>query len=93
MAQPLTAEALFETHKDKLLLDWLAGYGGKDRLIIGDDKQQPSVSLIGHLNAIHPNQIQVLGPWEPGQKYPPRRHPTAIHQSSLRHNCHRRLAS
>jgi HPr kinase/phosphorylase len=60
----LTAEALFETHKDKLLLDWLGGYGGKDRLITDDDKQQPHVSLIGHLNAIHPNQIQVLGPWE-----------------------------
>ena len=64
MVQPLTAEALFEAHKDKLLLDWLAGFNGKDRLITDDDKQLPHVSLIGHLNAIHPNQIQILGPWE-----------------------------
>jgi len=64
MAQPLTTGLLFEHHKDKLLLDWLAGQSGKDRLITNDDKHQPRVSLIGHLNAIHPNQIQILGPWE-----------------------------
>ncbi|KPJ95546.1 MAG: hypothetical protein AMJ53_02550 [Gammaproteobacteria bacterium SG8_11] len=64
MAQPLTTGILFESHKDKLLLDWLAGQGGKDRLITDDDKHQPRVSLVGHLNAIHPNQIQILGPWE-----------------------------
>ena len=64
MAQPLTTSLLFEHYKDKLLLDWLAGHNGKDRLITDDDKHQPRVSLIGHLNAIHPNQIQILGPWE-----------------------------
>ena len=64
MAQPLTTGILFENHKDKLLLDWLGGWGGKDRLITEDDKHQRRVSLIGHLNAIHPNQIQILGPWE-----------------------------
>jgi HPr kinase/phosphorylase len=64
MAQPLTTGLLFEHHKDKLLLDWLAGRNGQDRLITDNDKNQPHVSLIGHLNAIHPNQIQILGPWE-----------------------------
>lgn len=64
MTYTLTAGTLFEQHKDKLLLDWLAGRKGEDRLITEDDKQQPRVSLIGHLNAIHPNQIQILGPWE-----------------------------
>ena len=64
MAQPLTTGLLFERHKDRLLLDWLAGRNGKDRLITDDDKHHPSLSLIGHLNAIHPNQIQILGPWE-----------------------------
>ena len=29
-----------------------------------DQSLQPSASLIGHLNAVHPNQVQVLGPWE-----------------------------
>ena len=64
MTQPLTAGSLFERHKHKLLLDWLAGHKGENRLITEDDKHQPRVSLIGHLNAIHPNQIQILGPWE-----------------------------
>jgi HPr kinase/phosphorylase len=63
MAHQLTVETLFETHKDKLLLDWLAGHGGKDRLITDDDNNE-HYSLIGHLNAIHPNQIQILSPWE-----------------------------
>lgn len=62
--QPLTAGTLFESHKDRLSLSWLAGRKGQHRLITKDDKQQPRVSLIGHLNAIHPNQIQILGPWE-----------------------------
>lgn len=64
MAHQLTAGTLFETHKDKLLLDWIAGRNGAQRLITQDDKQTPNFSLIGHLNAIHPNQIQILGPWE-----------------------------
>ena len=64
MKQPLTAGTLFEHHKDKLLLDWLAGRNGKERLITKVDKHQQRVSLIGHLNAIHPNHIQILGPWE-----------------------------
>ncbi|WP_455202893.1 HPr(Ser) kinase/phosphatase [Kaarinaea lacus] len=64
MTHEITAATLFETHKNKLLLDWLAGSAGGGRLISEDDKNHPRVSLIGHLNAIHPNQVQILGPWE-----------------------------
>jgi HPr kinase/phosphorylase len=64
MPNKTTAGTLFDKHKDKLLLDWLAGHNGKDRLIREDDKNHTRVSLIGHLNAIHPNQIQILGTWE-----------------------------
>lgn len=64
MTSNITAESLFDTHKSKLLLDWLAGRSGRDRVIRKDDKQQSRESLVGHLNAIHPNQVQILGPWE-----------------------------
>lgn len=64
MPNTVTASVLFETHKHRLLLQWLAGHKGKDRLLRPDESQNTRISLIGHLNAIHPNQIQVLGRWE-----------------------------
>lgn len=62
--QQITAAGIFDTHKKRLLLQWLAGKSGGDRQIRMDQGLQPSASLIGHLNAIHPNQVQILGPWE-----------------------------
>lgn len=64
MPNTVTASSLFDTHKHRLLLQWLAGHKGKDRLLRPDENQNTRISLIGHLNAIHPNQIQVLGRWE-----------------------------
>jgi HPr kinase/phosphorylase len=64
MTDKVTAQLLFETHKHRLLLQWAAGHAGKDREIRPDETLNTRLSLIGHLNAIHPNQIQVLGGWE-----------------------------
>jgi len=65
MVHKVTTDALFETHKDKLGLEWISGRDGGIRIISKeDDLHQVRKSLIGHLNAIHPNQIQVLGHWE-----------------------------
>ena len=64
MTDKVTAQLLFETHKHRLLLQWVAGRAGKDREIRPDESHNTRISLIGHLNAIHPNQIQVLGRWE-----------------------------
>ena len=64
MTDKVTAQHLFETHKHKLLLQWVAGESGKDREIRPEENHNTRLSLIGHLNAIHPNQIQVLGHWE-----------------------------
>jgi len=64
MTELVTALTLYENQKNKLSLQWVGGIAGKNRLIEPEDKRESRTSLIGHLNAIHPNQIQVLGRWE-----------------------------
>ena len=50
---------LYDSNKDRLALNWLAGETGGDALILQDAKE--SAAFVGHLNLIHPNRIQVLG--------------------------------
>ena len=62
----LSIEELYNIHRDSLDLDWVAGQEGGKRVIVRDEEQtgsKPSnnISLIGHLNLIHPHQIQVIG--------------------------------
>lgn len=52
---------LFEDNREKLKLEWLAGRDGGTRSLNGDLIKDSSQGLIGHLNFIHPNLIQVLG--------------------------------
>jgi HPr kinase/phosphorylase len=52
---------LFEDNREKLKLEWLAGRDGGTRSLNGDLIKDSSRGLIGHLNFIHPNLIQVLG--------------------------------
>jgi HPr kinase/phosphorylase len=52
---------LFEDNREKLKLEWVAGRGGGTRALNGDLIKDSSQGLIGHLNFIHPNLIQVLG--------------------------------
>ncbi len=62
MSEPLTAAALFDALQSKLLLEWAAGESGRDRPIrYRPDDARSRVSLVGHLNFIHPHHIQVLG--------------------------------
>jgi HPr kinase/phosphorylase len=42
-------------------LTWVAGEEGGDKQLIGDTVQKPSLALVGHLNFVHPNRVQVLG--------------------------------
>ncbi|MFQ5488920.1 MAG: HPr(Ser) kinase/phosphatase, partial [Gammaproteobacteria bacterium] len=59
---PFTSSALFEVHRDKLALSWVAGRGGAQRPIqLQEAKGSPFGAWVGHLNLIHPNRIQVLG--------------------------------
>lgn len=68
MDAPLTAASLFEIHGDRLGLRWEAGRQGASRAVQVDGSQAPEDSpfgaWVGHLNLIHPNRIQVLGPAE-----------------------------
>ncbi len=76
----ISIEDLFNIHKDKLDLQWVAGQQGAKHVIIREeaseinkkgkrkkktikktDKEPKSFSLVGHLNLIHPHQIQVIG--------------------------------
>src|SRR5688572_8297840 len=52
---------LFEDNREKLKLEWLAGRGGGARELNSELTKDSSQGLIGHLNFIHPNLIQVLG--------------------------------
>ena len=52
---------LFEDNREKLKLEWVAGRDGGTRALNGDLIKDSSQGLIGHLNFIHPNLIQVLG--------------------------------
>jgi HPr kinase/phosphorylase len=51
---------LFEGKQERLELSRVAGSDGADRIIDGDEVDISNKGLIGHLNLIHPNWIQVL---------------------------------
>jgi HPr kinase/phosphorylase len=52
---------LFEDNRDKLKLTWIAGRLGGTKDLNSELTKDSSKGLIGHLNFIHPNLIQVLG--------------------------------
>ena len=60
MAQVSIAR-LFDDNRDKLKLEWIAGKGGGTRELRSEFLRDSARGLIGHLNFIHPNLIQVLG--------------------------------
>jgi HPr kinase/phosphorylase len=50
---------LFELNRDSLRLTWVCG--GDDKAICADDEQVSPTDLVGLLNLIHPDRIQVMG--------------------------------
>jgi len=50
---------LYEDNREKLGLAWLGGKAGGTTLLRRDSTEV--AALVGHLNLIHPNRIQVLG--------------------------------
>ena len=57
----ITALQLFEDNREKLRLDWVAGRGGGTRELDNEHVRDSREGLIGHLNFIHANWIQVVG--------------------------------
>jgi HPr kinase/phosphorylase len=60
----LSIATLFEDNREKLKLTWIAGRAGAARTLNSEAIRGSTKGLIGHLNFIHPNWIQVLGPTE-----------------------------
>lgn len=66
LTNQLSVGELFNIHRDKLELEWVAGQEGKKRTFVCDEEQNNleasnNFSLIGNLNLIHPHHIQVIG--------------------------------
>ena len=57
----VTVETLFNDMAEQLGLQWVAGRQGGRRMLSSETIQKPTLALIGHLNFIHPNRVQVLG--------------------------------
>ncbi|WP_434777523.1 HPr(Ser) kinase/phosphatase [Neisseria sp. Ec49-e6-T10] len=58
----ITVRRLYKDNQAKLRLTWIAGTTGSDNILTTDKGR--STALVGHLNFIHPNQVQVLGTTE-----------------------------
>ncbi|MDH5487026.1 MAG: HPr(Ser) kinase/phosphatase [Gammaproteobacteria bacterium] len=57
----VTVHDLFEAESVPLNLKWVAGEAGKTRLLEPTTAKFPGMALVGHLNFVHPNRIQVIG--------------------------------
>ena len=57
----LTARDLFEEQSATLKLKWVAGRDGGDRLLEPATARYPGMALVGHLNFVHANRVQVIG--------------------------------
>lgn len=61
MTPKLTTQDLFDAQATALKLKWLAGQAGRDRLLEPATAKFPGMALVGHLNFVHANRIQVIG--------------------------------
>lgn len=57
----ITIQDLFRDIADQFELQWVAGLNGGQRHLSSETIQKPTLALIGHLNFVHPNRVQVLG--------------------------------
>lgn len=60
--QQISVARLYEDNREKLGLAWVGGQRGGNALVRRDVADAPA--LVGHLNLIHPNRLQVLGALE-----------------------------
>ncbi|MHB0990914.1 MAG: HPr(Ser) kinase/phosphatase [Burkholderiales bacterium] len=61
MTNSITVNRMFTALAQVLSLTWVSGHAGGDKQLRSDMVQKPSLALIGHLNFVHPNRVQVLG--------------------------------
>lgn len=53
-------QQLFEDKQERLALSWVAGADGADKILDSTRVHSSNMGVIGHLNLIHPNWVQVL---------------------------------
>ncbi len=63
MAQ-VNIRQLFQDKQERLALKWVAGTSGADKILDSEEVNHSDRGLIGHLNLIHPNWVQVISPIE-----------------------------
>lgn len=57
----ITVAELFRRAGERLRLTWVAGQSGGDKVLNSDTVQKPTLALLGHLDYVHPNRVQVMG--------------------------------
>lgn len=57
----LSLRELFDQVGERLELRWAGGHGGADRPIDADSRKKSRPALVGYLNLIYPNQVQIIG--------------------------------
>ena len=62
----ISADVLFEDHRNQLKWQWLAGLGASERRFdeVAVREARSGADLVGYLNYIHPYRVQILGPRE-----------------------------
>ncbi|MFO8024195.1 HPr(Ser) kinase/phosphatase [Thiohalophilus sp.] len=63
MTRPVTTNDIFQAYQKQLGLEWVAGQEGERQLSEADTRLTDN-NLIGHLNLVRPNYIQVLASTE-----------------------------
>jgi len=64
MSPDASIGTLFDTLHEKLGLNWAGNRLGENRRIKNPDSESARTAMVGHLNLIHPNRVQVLGATE-----------------------------
>lgn len=61
MSTFISVNQMFNALESVLDLTWASGQMGGEKHLMSDTVQKPSLALVGHLNFVHPNRVQVLG--------------------------------
>lgn len=64
MPSILTTNDLFDAQRAPLKLNWIAGKAGRNRLLETATAEFPGMALVGHMNFVNPNRIQVIADTE-----------------------------
>lgn len=61
MTESVTAQTLFDKLSERFSLQWIAGRAGASRVLEADTAPQMRPALVGYLNMVHPNKVQIIG--------------------------------